>query len=304
MSPQTRTRLWVTAIPVGVLLTCLAPEPVGAADFPSQLPLTAKQYNERGEVLAAKAKWQDAIDAFSEAIELSPKRSEIYVNRAIAFQKLGQWSKAEADCTTAIKYNFEDTRAFLQRAVARSEQGNRGGAFQDASRAARMEPDNAQCVFIRYLTASRLGRFDLGHTAGETYIGLKGWNDPASPFMALLNYLALRQSGEPKAADAILAEAAANIPANVWPAPVIHYLRGDLDANTLLSLATDQGRETLARYYIGMQEWLGGKVADAGEQFRWIAAHGDPAYLQFKLAGDQLGKLKLAGDANSAASKE
>lgn len=267
-------------------------------------PTTAREWTQRGNALAADKQWQPAIAAFTEAIKLAPKRSELYVNRAVAYEKLGDWKAAEAECTTAIKFNFEDTRAFLQRAIARSEQGENEAAFEDASRAARMEPDNAQCVFIRFLTASRAGRFDLGHTAGETYIGIQGWADPFAPYVALLNYVALRRAGNESAADSILAEAAASLPANVWPAPVIHYLRGQIDAETMLSLAPDRDRETLARYYLGFKEWLGGDSAKAREQFEWIRAHGDHDFLQFKLAGDYLKELGAAAQKASPTSKE
>lgn len=286
------------AAPLAILLIpiCIAP----AAD---QLT-TAREWTQRGNALAARKQWHPAIEAFSEAIELAPKRSELYVNRAVAYEKLGDWKAAESECTTAIKYNFEDTRAFLQRAIARSELGENEEAFQDASRAARMEPDNAQCVFIRFLTACRAGRYDLGHAAGETYIGIQGWNDPFAPYVALLNYVALRRAGNESTASSILAEAAASIPANQWPAPVIHCLRGDVDANTMLSLATDQDYETLARYYLGIKEWLAGDPAKAREQFEWIRAHGDHDFLQFKLAGDHLKELGATAQTTPPASKE
>lgn len=262
-----------------------------AAEFPSTLPMTARSWNDRGSKFAKEQQWQPAVDAFTEAIKLAPERSELLVNRAVALQKIGEWERAEADCSAAAKINPEDTRAFLQRAIARTELGRHQEAFQDASRAVRMEPENAQCVFIRHLAASRIDRHDLSHVAGENYIGIQGWFDPWSPYVALLNYVALRRAGDEAAARNTLAEAAAVLPLTDWPTPVIFYLRGDLDEAGLLALATAPDRATLARYYIGMKEWLDGNTTKARELFAAIATTGDQAYLQTKLAGDHLREI-------------
>lgn len=275
-----------------------------AAQFPSTLPMTARSWNDRGSKFAQEQQWQPAIDAFTEAIKLAPERSELLVNRAVAWQKIGEWERAEADCTAAAKVNSEDTRAFLQRAIARTVLGRHQEAFQDASRAVRMEPENAQCVFIRHLAASRIGRHDLGHVAGENYIGIQGWFDPWSPYVALLNYVALRRTGDEAAGRNTLAEAAAVLPPTDWPTPVIFYLRGDLDEAGLLALATEPDRATLARYYIGMKEWLAGNPTKARELFAAIATTGDPAYLQTKLAGDHLREINGPETLSPPASEE
>lgn len=275
-----------------------------AADFPSTLPLSARQWNDRGSKFAQEQKWQPAIEAFTEAIQLATNRSEILVNRAVALQKIGEWKRAEADCSAAVAINPEDTRAFLQRAIARAELGRNEDAFKDASRAVRMEPENSQCVFIRHLLASRTGRHDLGHVAGETYIGIHGWTDPWSPYIALLNYVSLRRAGNPAAASALVAEVRLTLPVADWPMPVAFYLHGDLDESALLALATQPDRATLARYYIGMQHWLNGDAAKARELFDVIVATGDRAFLQTKLASDHLQEMSAQAANPAGASKE
>jgi tetratricopeptide (TPR) repeat protein len=262
--------------------------PVRAEDAGTPAPLDSRQWNERGTELAGKKQWQGAVDAFTEAIKLSPKKAGLYVNRAVAYEKLEDWDKAEADCSAAIAIDPDDTNAFLQRAIVRSEMGRAQEAFKDASRAARMEPDNAQCVFIRHLTASRIGRHDLGHTAGETYIGIRGWTDTWSPYVALLNYVSLRRAGNRAGAEAILSEAAVSLSPDTWPAAVVLYLRGDVEEKDLLVLAEDPSRATLVHYYVGIRHWLDGDLPRAREQFEWVINKGDRNFLQFKLAGDHL----------------
>jgi tetratricopeptide (TPR) repeat protein len=274
------------------------------AELPARLPQSARQWNDRGSQLAQEQKWDLAVDAFGEAIKLEPERSELLVNRAVALQRMGEWTRAEADCTAAAKLNFEDTRAYLQRAIARSELGRHEEAFADASRAVRMEPENAQCVFIRHLLASRTGRHDLGHVAGETYIGIHGWNDPWSPYVVLLNWVSLRRAGNDSGAQRTLAEALTSLAPDTWPVPVIRFLNGNLDDAALLALATDPDQVTLARYYLGVHYWLKGDLERARELLGAVANTGDPAFLQTKLAADHLKELAGTVVVPSTGSKE
>ena len=184
------------------------------------------------------------------------------------------------------------------------ELGRHEESFTDASRAVRMEPDNAQCVFIRYLLCSRTHRLHLGHAAGETYIGQRGWNDPWSPYIALLNHVMLRRAGDAKAANQILAEADRFVPADQWPAPILQFLRGNLSATELLASATERDRATLARYYVGVERWLAGDVTAARAHFDWITTSGDPSFLQHQLAADHWAELNSPSTAKTASKEE
>jgi len=278
--------------------------PLGGAGFPARLPMNARQWNERGIQLMQQQQWAPAIEAFGQAIQLEPQRPDLLLNRARAYQSAGQLELAEADCSAAAQLDSEETLAFLQRALIRTELGRQEAAFRDASRAVRMAPENEQCVFARYLVASRIGRHDLGHTAGETYIGIHGWNDASSPYIALLNYVALRRAGSDTAAHNTLAEAAASLSPDQWPTPVILYLRGELDESALLSLAHQPERAALARYYMGVRSWLEGDLQRAMELFRTVATTGESSLLQTKLAADHLKELSRTGPPGPASSKE
>ncbi|HAV63619.1 MAG TPA: hypothetical protein DCY13_14790 [Verrucomicrobiales bacterium] len=291
---------------VGALLLLGAaftgPERAAAADAPPGRPTTARGWNELGTRHATEGNFEKALEAFSEAIRLAPNSSDLHVNRGLVHVRLKQWQPAEDAFTRATEANHEDTRAFLHRAIALAELDRNEEAFRDASRAARMEPDNPQTVFIRHYLCSRLGRHDLGHTAGATYIGIQGWEDEAAPYVALLNHIALRRAGDLKSAKDILAEAATLLPTQDWPYAVIVHLQGALDEASLLALATDNDKLTLARYYIGMRCWLEGDATTAKGHFEWVVASGNSAFLQHRLAKDHL--REMAGADQAAASEE
>lgn len=226
------------------------------------------------------------------AIEKEPKLADPYINRAIVFIRLKEWKKAEADCTKAVELDTDNARSYHQRAIVRSQMGLHEAAFKDASRAARMEPTNPSVVFTRYLTCSRLGRNELGHFAGETYIGLQSWSDPWSPYMALLNSVSLRRAGYDDESLAILNEATKWVDNEKWPMPLVLYLQGETTAEPLMEHAVDADRKTLVHYYIGVNEWLTGDTTSARGHFEWVRDHGNMEFLQHMLAQDHLQELE------------
>jgi len=258
-------------------------------------PITARDWNTRGIELSRSGEKQQAVEAFSRAVQVQPKLADPYLNRAIVFIKLKEWKKAEADCTKAIELDPDNARSYHQRAVIRSQMGLHEAAFKDASRAVRMEPTNPSMVFTRFLACSRLGRHDLGHFAGETYIGIQSWADPWSPYMALLNSVSLRRAGYDEESRAILEETTKWLNRGDWPMPLVLYLHGDIPAENVMELATDNDRKTLAHFYIGVNEWLNGDAASARPHFEWVRDKGNKDFLQHMLAEDYLKELVVDG---------
>ena len=61
---------------------------------------TAWSKNVAGERLARDQKSEEAIAAFTEAIDLDPKLAVAYKNRAQAYEAIGRWEEADADKKT------------------------------------------------------------------------------------------------------------------------------------------------------------------------------------------------------------
>lgn len=283
------------------LLTCILALGLGdgyvqTAEPPPQetvfgRPVTARAWNALGTKYAREDELVAALDAFNQGLRLEPANADLLLKRGLIYFQQKDWARAEHAFTETITADHENTRAYWQRALARVELAKLDDAYRDASRAARMEPENPQPVFIRYYLCHATGRHELGHTAGMTYIGIQGWKDQWSPYMALLNYVALRRSGDEAAARDMLAEAVAMLSPDTWPYAVLIYLRGSLTAETLLALATEREHATVARYYVGMQHWLAGEVEAAKTQFTWVTTQGDEAFLQHRLAKDHLAEI-------------
>jgi tetratricopeptide (TPR) repeat protein len=106
---------------------------------------------EKGVQLAKEEKYDDAIIEFTKAIEMDPKQTISFSNRADAYTKLKKYDEALADCDKAISIaaesKKEDPNLYFQKAVALSLSGKIDEAdkiFQTAAEKAKgMSPVDA-----------------------------------------------------------------------------------------------------------------------------------------------------------------
>ncbi len=74
------------------------------SDFPTPLPTDDEQYLEalnRGNAFFLRGEFQEALAAFSEAIQHSPQRSLAYYSRCAAFYAVGEPALGDADLKRA-----------------------------------------------------------------------------------------------------------------------------------------------------------------------------------------------------------
>ncbi len=79
---------------------------------------------------------------FSEAINLDPKRPELYNNRGNAYKSMGEPSKALLDYAKALEVDPEYVNAYINRALIRQNQKDFFGAVDDFNKAVQIDPQN------------------------------------------------------------------------------------------------------------------------------------------------------------------
>ncbi len=60
-------------------------------------PQTAAQHNRQGMLFIQGEQWEEALEAFTKALELDPTFKEASYNRSAMYRRLGQHMEAEAD---------------------------------------------------------------------------------------------------------------------------------------------------------------------------------------------------------------
>ena len=60
-------------------------------------PQTAAQYNRQGMVFIQSERWEEALEAFTKALELDPAFKEASYNRSAMHMRLGKTREAQED---------------------------------------------------------------------------------------------------------------------------------------------------------------------------------------------------------------
>ncbi len=162
--------------------------PTDTGDF-----ATAKQHNEQGKSLIQEGKYAQAIEAYTQAIELQPNYAEAYNNRGLAYAMQAHHERAIAEYTQAIAHypdyaeaynNLGNTyyalgdlnsaiesytqaiahyadyaEAYNNRGFIYYEQGNYDQAIADYTQAVTLYPEYAAAFFNRGLTAYQQGAY-------------------------------------------------------------------------------------------------------------------------------------------------
>ncbi len=137
-----------------------------------------------------------------------------------------------------------------------------------------------------------MGKGESAVADAQTFIKLKGWRDKNSLYALLIEYFGLRQTQKNEAARQLLQDAVSKAKKSDWPFPIIRYLGQAINEQELLTLATDVGRMTEARTYIGMNLSLSGKVDEARAHLNWVKDSGKKSYSEYRFALSELERIE------------
>jgi hypothetical protein len=81
-----------------------------------------------------------AIESFDRAIELEPRSSAAYLNRALAWRRRGDLDRALADLDRAVRYSPRGARFYYHRSLVLRQRGDNKRARADEERAVALDP--------------------------------------------------------------------------------------------------------------------------------------------------------------------
>jgi tetratricopeptide (TPR) repeat protein len=85
-------------------------------------------------------RYEEAIQAFSTAIEIIPRDYQAYNYRGVARALMGKYDKAIADYSKALEIRPRYAEAYNNRGFARTQNGDLGNALNDYTRALEINP--------------------------------------------------------------------------------------------------------------------------------------------------------------------
>ena len=102
-------------------------------------------------------KIREAVEDFTESLELNPDCAQAYYNRGLALVELGKSQRAIADFNKAIEMNSEYAEAYTNRGYALIAQKDYKGAIADFNKALQLNPQDSQAYNNRGLALIELG---------------------------------------------------------------------------------------------------------------------------------------------------
>ena len=153
---------------------------------------------------------------------------------------------------------------------------------------------DAGSAMLRAWTFLALARYEEAGEIARGSFRRADWKLPMTPYAAIIAAIADGSRGKPQEAQTVLAEAAGKLDATRWPAPVIAFLRGKETSEALLAAAKDNGQQTEAHAYIGIQAAMSGRRDEAMEHLGWVRDHGDSGFSEYTQALATMRRLQPA----------
>ena len=113
-----------------------------------------------GAALLIEGKFEESIDRFSEAIQLSPDFQKAYMSRGVALIKNGDIERAKADFDQAIELAPLEPKAYHFRGLTHLKLDEREAAKADFDKAIELDNRYAVAYFSRGTTLSEMGDLD------------------------------------------------------------------------------------------------------------------------------------------------
>lgn len=270
-------------------------------------PKDAVAYYNRGRSYYFKREYDKAIADFTGAIRLEPKDAYAYVSRGIAWHNGGNSYRAMADYDEAIRVDPKYASAHHNLALELMSQGlldiahpefTTKGLFDKAAaefkETVRLDPKDLEAHYYGGL-CDWFGLHD-----GEAVSGMKDfleraeWKGDRAVFATIIGHFAAIRSGKPDPARKFLDDFKAKGDMTAWPAPLVRYLRGEIDEKALLAASTDQGKLAASHGCLAIDFLLKEKFVESARHFSWTREHGNAGRLEFHISSVWLDRMRHA----------
>ncbi len=150
--------------------TRLAYRMIPMAPVADRSAMSADDWHSRGRALLWKSKHQEAIEAYTRAVELDPKLIKSYNNRAIIYRQLDDYDRALADYDKMLAIESDHPKALNNRATLKLAIEDFDGALADLDRIVAIGKAGPLEYRNRALTRRRAG--DLAGARADLQLAL------------------------------------------------------------------------------------------------------------------------------------
>jgi tetratricopeptide (TPR) repeat protein len=254
-------------------------------------PKFASAYDARGDAWNARKEYDKAISDYNDAIRLDPKYVSAYYDRGNVWRDRKRSDRAIADYSEAIRLDPKYVSAYVARGSALRATREYDRALSDFVEAIRLDPKYAWAYINRivtYLVASR----DFAVADVRNALDSSGWRDKNSLYLVIFGHFGLRRTHHEEEARGLLDEAAGRVNREIWPYPVVRFLRKEIDRKALLASATDNDKMTEAQVYLGLDSIVSGRSEEALPRLQWVKDNGTRSFIEYDIALAELDRIE------------
>jgi tetratricopeptide (TPR) repeat protein len=177
-------------------------------------PKDVRFYKDRGGVYLTTRRFQDAVNDFTKVVELAPKDYAGYSLRGAAQSELLQLDPALADLNKALELKANDPQTLERRGLVYYRQKNYQAAIDDYNNALTQNPTSALGLSRRADAFVALSQFDKAQADLEAWVKAKPDDFAAQDRLNFVKQkIAQANAPRPTAAAAVTATIAPTLPA-------------------------------------------------------------------------------------------
>ncbi len=120
-----------------------------------------EQYLDRGTKYFDQGKWDEAIAAYTQAIELDPNNVLAYTNRGASYVEKGEYAKGIEDYNKAIELDPENIIIYYNRSMAYIYNGDYDKAIADCNKIIEGGLKNNWVYFNRGVAYAKKGMYEF-----------------------------------------------------------------------------------------------------------------------------------------------
>jgi lipoprotein NlpI len=253
--------------------------------------MIAQWYVQRGVQWSAKGDYDRAVADHSAALKLDAKARHANYYRGAAYSNKGEFDRAIADFDAAIQLKADDPVLYHARGIELTVKGDYPRAIADFNKALQLDPKAAGIHFARGRTLFYMSEFTRAANDLEAAL-----SERPNVYTSLWLFLARQRGGAPDADD-LLERDTRRIRAG-WPAPLIALYMGRTDASSVAA-ATTAGEGTRRRemrceadFYVAQDYLIKGERARAQTLLQGVQSDCPKNLLEYEGTLAELRRLK------------
>jgi lipoprotein NlpI len=236
----------------------------------------------------------DAVSASvdGESIGLASGDGPVLRARGVAYYLKGDFDRAIADYDEAIRLNPKDRDALGLRGNAYKTKGDFGHAIADHDQLVQLDTRDARAYFARARVYWQSASFAKSLADLDQAIQL----DPKSAYPIVWREIVAKRSDQPSQ----LSEAARQLDATKWPAPIVNLFLGTMTPEQVLSAADDadpikkKAQLCEANFYTAERALQRGSKDEALKLFDQAAADCPRTFIEKQAADVELSSLRAS----------